>query len=151
MDDSQLPMPHNNFFHYAFSHLSALSRVIPLETLAMTVQKTFPTQIEQGSIADQLLKKGREEGRVEEESKSEVKGEIKLVRALQEILGVEVSDESILQGKSIEELQALTAELRDLIKKRNQVVRLPPLEMAFGQPGHIMFTLACSLIACASS
>jgi hypothetical protein len=42
-----------------------------------------------------------------------------LIQTLQEILGVEVSDESSLQGKSIDELQTLTAELRDQIKKRN--------------------------------
>jgi predicted transposase/invertase (TIGR01784 family) len=46
-------------------------------------------------------------------------GEIRLIQTLQEILGVEVSDESSLQGKSIDELQTLTAELRDQIKKRN--------------------------------
>jgi hypothetical protein len=88
-----LPTDHLNAY---VIYIMAVSRVIPLETLAMTVQKIFPTQIEPGSIADQLLKKGREEGRVEEVSKSEVKGEIKLVRALQEILGVEVSEESSL-------------------------------------------------------
>ncbi|MFZ4082145.1 MAG: Rpn family recombination-promoting nuclease/putative transposase [Pirellula sp.] len=40
-----------------------LAASIPMETLAMTIQKIFPTQIEPGSIADQYIKKGRQEGR----------------------------------------------------------------------------------------
>ncbi len=46
-------------------------------------------------------------------------GEIRLIQTLQEILGVEVSEESSLQGKSIDGLQALTAELRELIQNRS--------------------------------
>jgi predicted transposase/invertase (TIGR01784 family) len=62
-----------------------------------------------------ILNAAKREARAEGESR----GEVRLIQTLQEILGVEVSDESILKGRSIEELQALTAELREQIKKRS--------------------------------
>ena len=72
----------------------------------------------QSSIADAReegleigLEKGREEGLE--------KGEIKLIRTLQEILNIPTSDDSQFEGKSLVELQAITASLRDQILKRS--------------------------------
>jgi hypothetical protein len=48
----------------------------------------------------------------------EVKGEIKLIQTLQEILEESLFETSELQGKSLEELQAITVELRTKIAKR---------------------------------
>ncbi len=53
------------------------------------------------------LEKGREEG------------EIKLIRTLQDILNLPTSEDSDFEGKSLVELQAITAVLRDQILKRS--------------------------------
>ncbi len=76
----------------------------------MTIQKIFQTQIEPGSIADQYMKKGRQEGRQE--------GEIQLIQTLQEILGIPTSDASSFQDLGLEQLQAITAELRQQVRDR---------------------------------
>ena len=76
----------------------------------MTIQKIFQTQIEPGSIADQYMRKGRQEGRQE--------GEIQLIQTLQEILGIPTSDASSFQDLGLEQLQAITAELRQQVRDR---------------------------------
>jgi predicted transposase YdaD len=85
-----------------------------METLSMTIQKLFQTQIEPGSIADQYMKKGRQEGR--QEGRKE--GEIQLIQTLQEILGIPTSDASSFQDLGLEQLQAITAGLRQQIRDR---------------------------------
>ncbi len=103
-------------------YILATSQSIPMEKLRMTVQKIFPTQIEPGSLADQLIQKGREKGIVEgrEEGRQEGReeGEIRLIQALQEILGVPVSDEVSLKKLSLEQLRSVTTELRSKIQQR---------------------------------
>jgi predicted transposase YdaD len=83
----------------------------------------FPTQIEPGSIADQLLKRGRqegfEEGRQEgfeeglEEARQEAmqEFEISCIQLLQECLGVPVESTSSLQSCSLDELRFKKLEL----------------------------------------
>lgn len=61
------------------------------------------------------LKKGLEKGL---EEGLEI-GEIKLIRTLQEILDEPVTDESELASHSLEQLQALSADLRDRILRRS--------------------------------
>ena len=78
----------------------------------MTIEKLFHTQVEPGSIADRFIKQGRQEGLKE--------GEIQLMRALQEILGLPISDPAMLQDRSLEQLQAITGELRKQIRARNE-------------------------------
>ncbi|MCE2800392.1 MAG: hypothetical protein LW724_12605, partial [Planctomycetaceae bacterium] len=90
--------------------ITTASPSIPMETLSMTIQKIFQTQIEPGSIADQYMKKGRQEGRQE--------GEIQLIQTLQEILGIPTSDASSFQDLGLEQLQAITAELRQQVRDR---------------------------------
>jgi flagellar biosynthesis/type III secretory pathway protein FliH len=109
-----------------------------METLSMTIQKIFQTQIEPGSIADQYMKKGRQEGRDEglqegrqegrdeglqeglQEGRQEGRkeGEIQLIQTLQEILGIPTSDASSFQDLGLEQLQAITAGLRQQIRDR---------------------------------
>ena len=48
----------------------------------------------------------------------EIKGEIKLIQTLQEILQESIVAISDLEGKSLEELQAMTVDLRTRIAKR---------------------------------
>lgn len=48
----------------------------------------------------------------------EIKGEIRLIQTLQEILAVAIFEPSDLEGKSLEELQAITVELRTRIANR---------------------------------
>jgi predicted transposase/invertase (TIGR01784 family) len=95
-------------------YITTVSPSIPMETLAMTIQKIFPTQIEPGSIADQYIKEGRQEGRQE----GLKEGEIHLIQTLQEISGVPISDPAMLQDRSLEQLQAITAELRKQFRDR---------------------------------
>jgi predicted transposase/invertase (TIGR01784 family) len=45
-------------------------------------------------------------------------GEIKLIQTLQEILGGPVSDAAVFQGRSLEQLRAMTDELRKKIQRR---------------------------------
>ena len=82
----------------------------------------FPTQIEPGSIADQLLKRGRQEGFEEglEEGRQEAiqEFEISCIQLLQECLGVPVESTSSLQSCSLDELRLKTADLRSQIQRR---------------------------------
>jgi flagellar biosynthesis/type III secretory pathway protein FliH len=77
----------------------------------MTVQKIFPTQIEPGSIADQLLKKGREEGREE----GELFGRI---RTLQSLLSLPRSTDEELRSHSQTDLESLATELQSQLRLR---------------------------------
>ncbi|MFN7840352.1 MAG: hypothetical protein ACK5N9_01420, partial [Pirellula sp.] len=69
----------------------------------------WPVKPEPGSVADQLLNKGRQEGQKE--------GEIKLIRTLESILGVS-GEATDLSDKSLEELQQITESLQERIKLR---------------------------------
>jgi len=75
----------------------------------------FPTQIEPGSIADQLLKRGRKEGFEEglKEARQEAmqEFEISCIQILQECLGVPVESTSSLQSCSLDELRFKKLEL----------------------------------------
>ena len=95
-------------------YISALSPSIPLEVLEMTIEKIFPAQYELGSIADQFIKKGRQEGL--QEGRKE--GEIHLIQTLQEILGLPISDGATLEPRSLEQLQAITGGLRKQFQDR---------------------------------
>ena len=64
------------------------------------------------------LEKGREEGREEGLERGQEKGEIKLIRTLQDILSIPISEDSEFDGKTLVELQMITASLRDQIHKR---------------------------------
>jgi len=72
------------------------------------------------AIRDQqwILNAARREGREEGEIKGEIKGEVKLIQTLQEILGGPVSDAAVFQGRSLEQLRAMTEELRKRIQRR---------------------------------
>lgn len=85
----------------------------------MTIQKIFPTQIEPGSIADEYMKKGRQEGKQEGKQEGLKEGQIQLIQTLQEILGLPLSDASTFQDRSLDQLQAITAELRQQVRDRN--------------------------------
>jgi predicted transposase/invertase (TIGR01784 family) len=61
-------------------------------------------------ILNAARREGREEGREE--------GEIKLIQTLQEILGGPVSDAIVFHGRSLEQLRAMTEELRKKIQRR---------------------------------
>ena len=66
------------------------------------------------------LEEGREEGREEGEIKGRKEGEIKLIQTLQEILGGPVSDAAVFHGRSLEQLRAMTEELRKKIQRRTK-------------------------------
>jgi predicted transposase/invertase (TIGR01784 family) len=72
------------------------------------------------AIRDQqwILNAARREGREEGEIKGREEGEIKLIQTLQEILGGPVSDTAVFQGRSLEQLRAMTEELRKKIQRR---------------------------------
>ena len=61
------------------------------------------------------IEQGRDLGRLE----GTRQGEVKLIRTLQEILGVPLSDESALQRQSLEQLQRMTADLRSQLRNRS--------------------------------
>ena len=95
-------------------YISSASPLIPIEKLTMTIEKLFHTQVEPGSIADRFIKQGRQEG-LQEGLKE---GEIHLIQTLQEILGLPLSDGATLEDRSLEQLQAITGELRQQFRDR---------------------------------
>ena len=62
---------------------------------------------------------GITEGEIKGEIKGKMEGEIKLIRALEEILQLPASTENDLVGKSLEELQAIAATLQSKIRSRS--------------------------------
>jgi len=125
----------------AVFYILASNPNVPVRTLTMTVQKILPSRIEPGSIADQLINEGKQRGRIEgrteghteghTEGRTEgrmegrqegllegfIQGEIRLIRALQKILGVAVSDADSLSNQSLEQLQALSRDLQAQAEK----------------------------------
>ena len=71
------------------------------------------------AIRDQqwILNAARREGLEEGEIKGREEGEIKLIQTLQEILGGPVSDAAVFHGRSLEQLRAMTEELRKKIQR----------------------------------
>jgi predicted transposase YdaD len=71
-------------------------------------------------ILNAARREGREEGEIKGREEGEIKGreegEIKLIQTLQEILGGPVSDAAVFQGRSLEQLRAMTEELRKKIQ-----------------------------------
>ena len=58
MDDSQLPSPHNNFFHFAFSHASAVRSLIETHmpsTVSRSLNLEF-LELQKGSFVDENLR-----------------------------------------------------------------------------------------------
>lgn len=63
-------------------------------------------------------REGKIEGKIEGKVEGKVEGEIKLIRTLQGILSIPVSEEQDLQRMTLEELEALTSRLQDGIRSR---------------------------------
>jgi predicted transposase/invertase (TIGR01784 family) len=99
-------------------YISSASPLIPIEKLTMTIEKLFHTQVEPGSIADRFIKQGRQEGLQEGLKEGLKEGEIHLIQTLQEILGLPISDPVTLEDRSLEQLQAITGELRQQFRDR---------------------------------
>ncbi|MFM7518284.1 MAG: hypothetical protein ACKO3V_15205 [Pirellula sp.] len=136
--ESGTPDLHLEHLEAVVVYITEVSPSITVEKLEMTIKKIFQTQIEPGSIADQYLRRGRmqglEEGRQEgrQEGKQEgrqegmkqgileglKKGEIHLIQTLQEILGLPLGDPASFQDRSLEQLQAISTELRQQIRDR---------------------------------
>ena len=68
------------------------------------------------AIRDQqwLLNASRREGFIE----GKIEGEIKMIRMIQEILNLPVSTDADFDGKKLEELQSLTADLQVRLRNR---------------------------------
>jgi flagellar biosynthesis/type III secretory pathway protein FliH len=73
--------------------------------------------LEQGR--EEGLEQGREEGLEQGREEGEIRGEIKLIQTLQEILGLPVSNSANFEGQSLADLRELTAELRSKIQRRS--------------------------------
>ncbi len=54
----------------------------------------------------------------EGEARGKIKGEIRLIRTLEDLLGVQPSPESAFRDKSLEQLQSYSAQLQEKIRKR---------------------------------
>ena len=70
------------------------NKSIPQEEFAETVHLVWPVQIESGSLADKLLKKGRDEGIEIGEARG-------IIKTLQGILGIAMDDDEALREKSL--------------------------------------------------
>jgi predicted transposase/invertase (TIGR01784 family) len=69
-------------------------------------------------ILNSARREGLEAGEIKGREEGEIKGEIKLIQTLQEILGGPASDAAVFQGRSLEQLRAMTEELRKKIQRR---------------------------------
>ena len=87
----------------------SVNKSITQEEFAETVRSVWPVQIESGSLADKLLKKGRDEGIIIGEARGEARG---IIKTLQSVLGIAMDENEALREKSLEELNAMVAVLR---------------------------------------
>ena len=90
-------------------YVMSVNKSITQQEFAETVRSVWPVQIESGSLADKLLKKGRDEGIEIGEARGEARG---IIKTLQGILGVAMDNDEALREKSLEELNAMVADLR---------------------------------------
>jgi len=90
-------------------YVMSVNKSITQEEFAETVRSVWPVQIESGSLADKLLKKGRDEGRDEGIEIGEARG---IIKTLQSVLGIAMDEDESLREKSLEELNATVAVLR---------------------------------------
>ncbi len=100
-------------------YIMSVNPVVGEEKLNQLFSEFWPVKPEPGSVADQLLNKGRKEGLQEGRQEGEIKGEIKLVRTLQSILKIPQSSDEQLAGKSLKELQVITESLQKRIINRS--------------------------------
>ena len=63
--------------------------------------------------------KGKIEGEIQGMIKGKIEGEIKMIRVLQEILQIPLGTDSDFEGKSLEDLQSLTADLQEQVRRRH--------------------------------
>jgi predicted transposase/invertase (TIGR01784 family) len=91
-----------------------------IERIAKKTEDKDMYDTREKAIRDQqwILNAARREGLEEGEIKGREEGEIKLIQTLQEILGGPVSDAAVFQGRSLEQLSAMTEELRKKIQRR---------------------------------
>jgi len=64
------------------------------------------------------LNAARREGEQEGEIRGEIKGKIELIRTLQGILGVPLSEEDDLRGMTLQQLESLTSSLQEKLRSR---------------------------------
>jgi len=79
-------------------YVMSANKSIPQEEFAETVHLVWPVQIESGSLAGKLLKKGRDEGIEIGEARGEARG---IIKTLQGILGIAMDDDEALREKSL--------------------------------------------------
>jgi predicted transposase/invertase (TIGR01784 family) len=70
----------------------------------------------QGEIQGEI--KGKIEGEIQGEIKGKIEGKIEMIRTLQGILCVPVSEEEDLRGMTLEQLETLTSSLREKVRTR---------------------------------
>ena len=75
-------------------------------------------QWELNASRNEGLIEGETKGKIEGKIEGEINGEIKMIRMLQEILGLSVSTDSDFEGKTLVELQSHTADLQDRLRNR---------------------------------
>ncbi len=100
-------------------YVIGVNQHMSIEDLDRIVQSVFPTQIEPGSIADRLLKQGREEGR--EEGRDEGRDEgvlIGKIQTLQELVGDRVSTQEELLAYNLSELEQALLGLQRRLRQR---------------------------------
>jgi len=86
-------------------YVMSVNKSISEEEFAETVRSVWPVQIESGSLADKLLKEGRDEGIEIGEARG-------IIKTLQSVLGIAMDEDVALREKSLEELNAMVAVLR---------------------------------------
>jgi predicted transposase YdaD len=98
-------------------YVMAVNKEIGQAEFGNIVTSVFPTQIEPGSLADRLLKQGREEGIEKGIEKGKLVGK---VQTLQELLSVPVNSDGELREQSVDELMVLVDDLQQQLRKRDR-------------------------------
>ena len=96
-------------------YIMSVNPVVGESELQGVFAEFWPVKPEPGSVADQLLAKGRREGRHEGRQEGRQEGEIKLIRTLESILGIE-QQATDLSNMTLEELQRITESLQARVK-----------------------------------
>ena len=119
--DRLFPLP---AFRQATETITRIAKITEDKTMYDTREKAirdrqwaFNAVREEGR--EEGLEQGREEGLEQGREEGEIRGEIKLIQTLQEVLGLPVSNSANFEGQSLADLRKLTAELRSKIQRRS--------------------------------
>jgi len=99
-------------------YVMSVNKSITQEEFAETVRLVWPVQIESGSLADKLLKKGRDEGRDEGIKIGEAKSLRMTIHFCQSILAIPQTPLAELETLGVDDLDKIATSLQSQVRER---------------------------------